>query len=88
MHAFVSEMVIYPGLTYSHSEREIHHFKLPVAHPGHDAFHGCSGSPIVDLNRNVVAIVVDGDVPTNTVRGVAVNRALPNLEFLASRGGA
>lgn len=86
--AFVSDMVVYPGLTYSHTEREIHHFKLPVAHPGHDAFHGCSGSPIVDFNRNVVALVVRGDMPTNTVQGIAINRVLQNLEFLASRGVA
>lgn len=86
--AFVSDMVVYPGLTYSHSEEEIHHFKLPVEHPGHDAFQGCSGSPIVDLNRNVVALVVGGDMPTNTIKGVAINRVLPNLEFLVSRDGA
>lgn len=86
--AFASDMVVYPGLMYSHSDREVHHFKLPVAHPGHDAFHGCSGSPIVDGSRNVVALVIGGDVPTNTVQGVAINRVLPNLEFLASRGGA
>jgi hypothetical protein len=81
-------MVVYPGLQYSHSEQEMHYFKLPVEHPGHEAFHGCSGSPIVDLNRNVVALVVGGDLAINTVRGVAINRVLPNLEFLASRGGA
>ena len=86
--AFVSDMVVYPGLTYSHSEREVLHFRLPVAHPGHDAFHGCSGSPIVDANRNVVALLMGGDIPSNTVQAVAINRVLPNLEFLASRGGA
>ncbi len=86
--AFVSDMVVYAGLKYSHSEQEIHHFKLPVPHPGHDAFQGCSGSPIVDFNHNVVALVVCGDIPTNTVKGVAIDRVLPNLEFLASRGGA
>ncbi len=86
--AFVSDMAVYPGLMYSHSEREIHHFKLPVAHPGDSAFHGCSGSPIVDVNRNVVALVIGGDIPTNTIQGVAITRVLPNLDFLASRGGA
>lgn len=86
--AFVSDMVVYPGLSYSHSEQEVHHFKLPVVHPGHEAFHGCSGSPIVDFNRKVAALVVGGDVPTNTVQGVSIYRVLPNLEFLASRGGA
>jgi len=87
-YTFVSDMVVYPGLTYSHTEREIHHFKLPVEHPGHDAFHGCSGSPIVDFNRKVVALVVRGDIPSNTVQGIAISHVLPNLAFLASRGVA
>lgn len=85
---FASDMVVYPGLTYSHSEEEIHHFKLPVPHPGHDAFHGCSGAPIVDFNRKVVALVAGGDTANNTIRGVAIQRVLPNLNFLVSRGGA
>ena len=85
---FVSDMVVYPGLTYSHTVGEILHFKLPVEHPGHDAFHGCSGSPIVDFNRKVVALVVGGDIPSNTVHGIAINRVLPNLVFLASRSVA
>lgn len=87
-NALVSDMVIYPGLRYSHTEREIHHFKLPVTHPGHDAFQGCSGSPLVDTNRNVVALVVGGDIPSNTVKGIAIDRVLSNLEFLASSGEA
>lgn len=87
-NVFASEMVVYPGLMYSHSEEDIHYFKLPVPHPGHDVFHGCSGSPIVDLNRNVVALVVGGDTSSNMVKGVAINRVFPNLQFLASRGDA
>ena len=85
---FASEMVVYPGLTYSHSEEEVHHFKLPVPHPGHDAFQGCSGAPIVDFNRKLVAVVVGGDTSTNCIRGVAIQRVLPNLQFLASRSAA
>ena len=87
-NAFVSDMVVYPGLEYLHTESEIHHFKLPVPHPGHDAFQGCSGSPIIDFNRKAVALVVNGDIPTDTIQGVAISRVLPNLEFLASRSGA
>lgn len=85
-HVLVSETAVYPGLIYSHSEEDIHHFKLPVPHPGHDAFHGCSGAPIVDMDRNVVALVVGGDKSNNMVNGIALNKVLPNLEFLASRG--
>ena len=86
--AFMSDMVVYPGLKYSHTEQEVHHFTLPVAHPGHDAFHGCSGSPIVDVNHNVVGLVVGGNIPSNSIQGVAIERVLPNLEFLASRSVA
>ncbi|WP_422015540.1 hypothetical protein [Roseateles sp.] len=85
--ALVSEMVVYPGLTYSHTEDEVHHFKLPVTHPGHEAFHGCSGSPIVDVNRKVVGLVVGGDIPSDSIQVVAIERVLPNLAFLASRFG-
>lgn len=88
LNAFASDMVVYPGLTYFHSEDEIHHFKLPVAHPGHDAFQGCSGSPIVDFNQRIVALVVGGDLANNTIKGVAIQRILPNLKFLVSQGAA
>ena len=84
--AFASDMAVYSGLTYSHSEEEIHHFMLPVPHPGHDAFQGCSGAPIVDFNRKVVALVVEGDTTTNTIKGVAIQRILPSLQFLACCG--
>jgi hypothetical protein len=83
--AFVSDMAVYPGLTYSHSEEEILHFRLPVQHPGHDAFHGCSGSPIVDFNRKVVGLVVCGDIKSNTIKGVSIQHILANLKFLTSR---
>ena len=81
---FASDMVVYPGLTYAQSEEEMHHFNLPVPHPGHDAFQGCSGSPICDIHGNLVAIVVGGSRELNTVRGVAVQRVIPALEFLSS----
>lgn len=82
--AFVSDMVVYPGLTFSHTENEVHHFKLPVDHPGHEAFKGCSGAPIVDFERRLVAVVSGGDMKSNTVHGIAIQRVLPNLSFLAS----
>ena len=85
-NVFVSDMVVYPGLVYSHSQDEFHFFKLPVNHPGHDAFYGCSGAPIVDFNRKLVAIVVGGDVKEGTIHGIAIQRVLPNLEFLESHG--
>lgn len=83
---YASEMAAYPGLTYSHTDAGMHHFRLPVPHPGHDAFRGCSGSPIVDFNRRVVGIVVGGDITTNCIKAVAIQRVLANLEFLAAQG--
>lgn len=81
-NCFVSEMVVYPGLRLLRTEEEFHIFALPVAHPGHDAFQGCSGSPIVDRDKQVVALVVDGDIPTNTIRGISLGRCIPVLNFL------
>lgn len=83
-NCFASEMVVYPGLKYLRSENEFIVFQLPVSHPGHEAFHGCSGSPIVDRKKQAVALVVDGDIPSNTVRGISLQRCIPALNFLCA----
>jgi hypothetical protein len=79
---FASEMTVFPGLSYRQSEKEEHMFSLPVPHPGHGAFRGSSGSPICDFSRNLVGIVVRGDIPTNTVRAVDIRYVLPALYAL------
>jgi V8-like Glu-specific endopeptidase len=81
---FASEMTVFPGLSYRQSEKEEHIFSLPVPHPGHDAFRGSSGSPICDFSRNLVGIVVRGDIPTNTVRAVDIRYVLPALHALSA----
>jgi hypothetical protein len=83
--AIVSDVVVYPGLRYTHSEEEVLHFSLPVTHPGHESFEGCSGAPIVDMNRKVVALVTGGDTSTNSIRGIAIERCIPGFQNLASR---
>ena len=83
--ALVSEMTVYPGLKYLRSENELHIFELPVPHPGHDAFHGCSGAPIVDFNGKVVALVKSGNRSTSTISGVAIQRCIPGLQFFCDR---
>lgn len=72
--ALCTEMRVYPGLSYVGQDGEYYVFKLPVNHPGHGHFKGCSGAPIVDHNQNVVALVCDGDETTNTSRGVSLSR--------------
>ena len=88
MHApqtFASELTVFPGLGYLRTEEEEQVFSLPVAHPGHDAFRGCSGSPVCDFSRQLVSIVVRGSTDDNTVRGIAIERVLPALHFLAAQ---
>lgn len=79
--AMVTEMHVYPGLRFVRSEGSSHIFQLPVGHPGHDSFRGCSGSPIVDLDRRVVALVSSGGEDSCTIIGVAVSRAMIALNW-------
>ena len=80
--AVVGDMVVFPGLRYVRTEQEFHVFQLPVPHPGHDEFKGCSGAPIVDMNRTVVAVLCNGDAATNTVRGVSLARYRFAFDFI------
>ena len=69
-----SEMVVYPGLRYERTDGGYHVFRLPVQHPGHDAFSGCSGAPILDMERRVVGLVCSGSIPDNTITCVSLAR--------------
>jgi hypothetical protein len=73
-HALVTQPTVYPGLRYRRSESAFHEFTLPVPHPGHDSFRGCSGAPIVDTQRRVVALVTGGDDAENIIYGISVAR--------------
>jgi len=68
------EKHVYPGLRYQRTEGDFHVFKLPVEHPGHEHFRACSGAPIVDKNRKVVALVCCGSVEEGTISGVSLAR--------------
>lgn len=76
------EKHVYPGLRYDRTEGEFHIFKLPVEHPGHDHFHGCSGAPIVDRNRKLVALVCRGDEDDGTILGVSLARYRFAFDFI------
>jgi hypothetical protein len=82
--SFASEMTVFPGLTYLQTEEEEHVYSLPVPHPGHEAFRGSSGSPMCDFAKRLVSIVVRGNEGDSTIRGVAIQRILPALQFLSS----
>ena len=79
--AFVTQPTVYPGLKYVSSEGPFHIFKLPVDHPGYEAFSGCSGAPIVDIDEKVVALVCKGCEEDNTIYGVNLTRYRFSLEL-------
>jgi len=86
--ALATEMNVYPGLRYLRTESEFHVFELPIAHPGHEHFRGCSGAPIVDMNKQVVALVCSGDPETNTIQGVSLARYKFAFDFLCNQQSA
>ena len=78
---FVTQPTVYPGIKFLRSEGPFHVFTLPVEHPGHDSFKGCSGAPIVDLEHNLVALVCKGFIEDNTIYGISLGRYKFSLEF-------
>ena len=85
---FIADPTVYPGLKYDRTEGYYHVFKLPVAHPGHEAFQGCSGAPIVDRSRRVVALVCSGDVNSNSITGIGVQQISAAIHAHLGAAGA
>jgi hypothetical protein len=79
--AFVTQPTVYPGLRYVWSDGLFHQFQLPVPHPGHSYFKGCSGAPIVDINERLVALVTGGDEERNIIYGMSLSRLKSTLDF-------
>lgn len=75
----------FPGLKYERTENECHVFKIPVPHPGHEKFQGCSGAPIIDTKRNVVALVCSGNRENNEIYGVSLQRYKSVIEIAYSK---
>lgn len=69
----------YPGLKFDRTEGDYHCFKLPVEHPGHEAFRGCSGAPIIDLNRKVVSLVNHGCDQKNEIYGINLSKCIRTI---------
>ena len=82
-----SEPNVYPGLTYQRTEGHYHVFELPAKHPGHEAFKGCSGAPIVDRKQRIVALVCSGDIDSNTITGVSVHHIARAIHAHLGDGG-
>ncbi|HUL13496.1 MAG TPA: hypothetical protein VLU73_15190, partial [Methylococcaceae bacterium] len=85
--ADMSAPAIYPGLKFRRTDGHYHIFELPVEHPGHETFKGCSGAPIVDRKRRIVALVCSGDMNSNTITGVSVHHIAHAIHAHIGGGG-
>ena len=74
INTLITEHQTYPALRYDRTVGAYHFFKLPVKHPGHEAFQGCSGAPILDTKNNVVALVCGGDISADEIYGIDLGR--------------
>lgn len=64
----------YPGLKFVNEVDGYYHFRLPVDHPGHIYFKGCSGAPIIDMHKNVVGLVCKGIIEKNIIVCIGLER--------------
>lgn len=80
-YALVTQPTVYPGLRYIGTDDLYHQFQLPVPHPGHRYFKGCSGAPIVDIKGRLVGLVTSGDEEGNMVSGITLSNCKPALDF-------
>lgn len=76
------ELREYEGLRYVRTERDRHVFKLPMPHPGHEHFKGCSGAPILGSAGAIFALVTGGDVDANEIHGVSLDHYRAPLDIL------
>lgn len=81
---FVTSQINYPGLTLRERTGRELVFALPVPHPGHDSFKGCSGAPIVDRHRKIIGIVSRGCIDTNSIHGIPIACVQYLLDFIVS----
>jgi hypothetical protein len=66
------ELRPYDGLRFIRTEGDYHVFKLPIRHPGHDHFKGCSGAPIVNGLGTPVALVCAGSKEEDEIWGISL----------------
>jgi hypothetical protein len=80
-----SELRLCFPLSFVGAQDDLLAFKLPIEHPGHDYFYGCSGAPIIDAEGRLVALVCKGDVGTSTVFGISLRHYQIALDIHVGR---
>jgi len=81
LNAFETTQLIYHGLKYDRLENDMHYFKLPEDHPGHEIFQGCSGAPIIGEDGKVVSLVSGGCIKNNEIYGCNLQKCIRTLDF-------
>ena len=81
-NALIMEHQTYPGLKYIRTQDHYHCFRLPVTHPGHASFKGCSGAPIVDTKRRIVGLVSWGSIDENEIYAIDLLRHVKAIDML------
>ncbi len=77
--AFFTDNHIYHGLEYIRTENNLHVFKMPDAHPGHEYFKGCSGAPIIGEDGRVVSLVSSGSIEKKEIYGATLSKCIRTL---------
>ena len=81
LNAFETTQHIYHGLKYDRLENDMHYFKLPEDHPGHEMFQGCSGAPIIGEDGKVVSLVSGGCAINNEIYGCNLQKCIRTLDY-------
>lgn len=82
---FASERQTYDGLKYTGTrDGDVVVFTMPESHPGDVEFRGCSGSPIIDANGTLIALLTGGCESKNEIYGVSIESYRAVLELFSS----
>lgn len=81
LNAFETTLHIYHGLKYDRFENDMHYFKMPEDHPGHEWFKGCSGAPIIGEDGKVVSLVSGGCTKNNEIYGNNLQKCIRTLDY-------
>lgn len=79
--ALKAEHKVYLNLRFLEKTGDFLVFKLPMKHPGHEFFQGCSGAPITDTKGNTVALVCWGDKETDQIYGISLKKYQTPIEI-------
>ncbi len=66
-------------MTFKGKFGDFYGFRLPGPHPGRGYYKGCSGSPIVDMEGNVVALVANGSPSQAMLYGIPIEKYLNSV---------